>query len=186
MNSSLRLAILKHLNDAGYGMLNSFFSRKYSRNAPIRALLGLDHLGYASIDDAKRSLSATLSRLKREGLIIGRGARKKTIWSINDKGKDYIKKYSTSLVDEAPTPPMSDGIQRLVIFDIPEKDRKERLWLRKELLACGYDSLQKSVYLGTCPLPEDVLKEIDEKGLYECVHIMSLNKLGTVKKDRKR
>ena len=181
MNSSLRFAILNHLNDVGRITLNGFFPKKYSRTAPIRALLGLNNIGYASVDDAKRSLSVTLSRLKREGFIISSGARKKTMWMISKKGRDHIKEHST-LEGADSVHIVSDGVQRLVIFDIPEKDRKQRVWLRRELLACGYSPLQKSAYLGTCPLPADLLAEIYEKNMHKNVHIMSLDKLGTVER----
>ncbi|MEK7074894.1 MAG: hypothetical protein AAB968_03960 [Patescibacteria group bacterium] len=185
MNSSLHFAILKHIHDVGYVTLNGFFSKKYSRNGPVRLLLGLDHISYASVDDAKRSVSATLGRLHKEGFITGNGARKKRVWMINKKGKDHIRMHFKPLPDTILLQAPSDGIQRLVIFDISERDRKKRLWLRKELLAFGYDPLQKSVYLGDCPLPEDFLREIYDRGLRKCVHIMSLNKLGTVEKKRK-
>ncbi|MDP3778567.1 MAG: CRISPR-associated endonuclease Cas2 [bacterium] len=180
MNSSLRFAILRHINETGCVVLDGFFPKKYSRTGPMRWLLGLDRPAYASIDDAKRSISATLSFLKKEGFIKSKGARKKTVWTIEKKGRDYIKQCTKRPMNAVSIRPVSDGVQRLVIFDIPEKDRKQRVWLRKELLASGYSALQKSVYRGDCPLSEELLTEIYKRGIHKSLHIMSLDKLGTV------
>ena len=145
-------------------------------------MLGLDHFVYDSAIDARQSLSATLTCLRKEGLIIRDGSRKKTVWRISRKGGDYIKTHSKLSAGVVRILPISDGVKRLVIFDIAEKNRKERTWLRKELIACGFSCLQKSVYFGDCPLSEDLVKEIYEKGLGKTVHVMSLDKLGTITK----
>jgi len=49
-----------------------------------------------------------------------------------------------------------DGRWRLVIYDIPETDRKFRLMLRRELSQSGFGCLQKSVWVS--PHPADPLK----------------------------
>ncbi len=49
-----------------------------------------------------------------------------------------------------------DCIWRLVIFDIPEVDRRLRLQLRRNLLSSGFGCLQKSVWIS--PHPVDDLK----------------------------
>ena len=78
--------------------------------------------------------------------------------------------------------PPSDGIMRLVIFDIPEKERKKRRALRAELISFNFSQLQKSVWAGENPLPEDFLSFLDELNLKNKVHIFSVRKHGTLQK----
>jgi len=47
-----------------------------------------------------------------------------------------------------------DGKFRVVIFDIPEKERRSRNWLRSELYILKYQKLQESVFIGKYPLPQ--------------------------------
>lgn len=77
-------------------------------------------------------------------------------------------------------PPKPDGITRLLMFDIPEDERKKRDRLRVQLIAVGFKPLQKSVWIGGCPLPEDLLKEWDTLGLTSYIHLVSLDKKGTL------
>ena len=79
--------------------------------------------------------------------------------------------------------PEKDGVIRLVIFDIPEKERKKRLWLRLELLACDYGLLQKSVWVGYCPLPKDFLDSLEYLNLRPYVQIFSIKHSGTLKEE---
>jgi hypothetical protein len=51
----------------------------------------------------------------------------------------------------------------VVIFDIPEKWREKRNWLRLVLIELGYAMLQKSVWKGEYSIPEQLL--IDLKNL---------------------
>ncbi|OGF64281.1 hypothetical protein A2661_00880 [Candidatus Giovannonibacteria bacterium RIFCSPHIGHO2_01_FULL_45_24] len=72
---------------------------------------------------------------------------------------------------------------RLVIFDVPERERKKRLWLRLELLACGYKILQKSVWVGYCPLPQEFFEALEYLDLRRHIHIFSVNSAGTLRKE---
>lgn len=62
-----------------------------------------------------------------------------------------------------------DGRWRVVIFDIPEIDKKSREYLRWKLISLGFGKLQKSVYIS----PLDVLADVKE-------YLKSLNLYGKV------
>lgn len=47
----------------------------------------------------------------------------------------------------------------MIVFDIPEKKRKYRDYLRKMLKALGFKELQKSTWVTPYPIP-DFLKEL--------------------------
>lgn len=78
--------------------------------------------------------------------------------------------------------PPRDHIMRIVSFDIPEKERRKRNWLRRELLACDYTTLHQSVFIGQRPLPHEFIKKIDELNLARCLHIASIEQPGTIRK----
>jgi len=71
---------------------------------------------------------------------------------------------------------------RIVCFDIPEKERKKRRWIREELLSLEYQPLQKSVWVGFAPLPEDFFEDLDLLSLRDHIHLFSVGKKGTIEK----
>ncbi|MBI2062776.1 MAG: hypothetical protein HYT61_00855 [Candidatus Yanofskybacteria bacterium] len=52
-----------------------------------------------------------------------------------------------------------DGYWRMIIFDVPEKKRKYRDYLRQMLKTLGFKELQKSTWVTPYPIP-DFLKEL--------------------------
>ncbi len=70
-----------------------------------------------------------------------------------------------------------DGKYRVVIFDIPEKKRRVRDWLRSELYLLNYKKLQKSVFVGKHPLPSDLIEEIKSAKIGNCVNYLLLEKV---------
>ena len=132
-----------------------------------KKLLGYEIPSYLNINPKEikeQNLRTTLSQLKRRGLI----ENKKGIWAITQKGKEYLKNKLASkmphfrhLKSEKPKKEM------VVVFDIPEKRRRQRDWLRRELTALGFVSLQKSVWLGPASLPKEFIKYLSEFNLLQ-------------------
>lgn|SRR3989338_4392794 len=50
----------------------------------------------------------------------------------------------------------------IVMYDIPHNLKKERDWFRRHLIKFGYVMIQKSVWLGPSPLPQDFLEYLKE------------------------
>ena len=115
-----------------------------------------------------------MSQLKKEGLISLERNLKRSSWCITDKGKLWLKNNSLEI-------PKPDGIGRLVIFDIPERERRKRDVVRTELVACHFKQLQKSVWIGYNPLPDDFLIILDDLNLHNRVHIFSIKESGTLR-----
>lgn len=55
---------------------------------------------------------------------------------------------------------------RVVIFDIPEKERKTRDFLRRKLVDLGFGELQKSVYISPLDVLRDLKEMLENYGLY--------------------
>ncbi len=115
------------------------------------------------------TVSVTLNRMKTRGLVTLSGSKKKAIWRITQDGKSHFKDVGSGI-----TLPAEDGKSRIAMFDIPEDRKTERDWLRAELLSFDYTPLQKSVFIGTRPLPKKLLKELDERGLRPYIRVVGL------------
>lgn len=171
---TINQAILSFLAEAGPVMIDTLIP-PHPRSHLARSLLGLDHRRYSSRQSAKHAVSSVLGRLKKQGLVVRNGPRRYSTWEITPKGEAAFKE----VIDETDLP-HPDGIIRLVSFDIPEKKRSHRRWLRTELLACDFEPLHKSVLVGKRPLPQNLIQEIEARDLMPYVHIVSIEKSGTI------
>lgn len=121
-------------------------------------------------------LRVNLYRLRKQGLITKDPKQK--FYFLTDEGKKFVSYIENRyLILKEPW----DGKIRIVIFDIPEKKKGWREWIRQELLLIQYQQLQKSVYVGKCPLPESFYKEIREARLGKYIFVFSTGEV-----DRKK
>ena len=162
--------ILEKIGEAGLLYFDVFFPRHYSYARISREFFGAD-----AYPDAKpKTVSSLLMRLKREGLVVRRKYKGKQGWTLTQRG---IKRLKRDVIMPVPA---SDDISRLVIFDIPERERKKRDAIRAELIACNFRRLQKSVWIGNNPLPDDFIALVDDLRLKGKVHIFSIREQGTL------
>lgn len=113
------------------------------------------------------SLRNTLSRMKKNGLL--KNSERK--WSVTPEGKEFLsgKNFNTRKFfpsDKKKTTGVSKNL--IIIFDIPEKKRHYRDWLRTEIVSFGFEQIQKSVWFGP-PLPTEFLQYLDEVNLLEYI-----------------
>ncbi len=106
----------------------------------------------------ERSVRTTLSRMKKKGLII----RKNDAWQCTALGKEILKQkslYPPHFISKK----FKKGIKKttIIIFDIPEKKRNYRDWLRYELQSLGFELIQKSVWFGP-PVPKEFILYLGE------------------------
>lgn len=98
------------------------------------------------VKSTSKNLSQTIHRLKKERLIsvIRRGD--KTIIELTKNG---IKKRLRDELNNMriPKPTSWDQKWRIVLFDIPESEKKSRHLLRKRLRGLGFTQFQKSVWI---------------------------------------
>ena len=173
MKVSRTYLILQKIGELGKVTLNSFFPSNYSYTRISRKLFGLD--SYPAV--SPQTLSTLLSRLQSEGLIARQGKRRKSSWVLTKKRKRTIQKRGEMRMPIIVKP---DGITRLVIFDIPERERKKRDTLRAELIGYGFEGLQRSVWIGYRPLPADFIEFLDSLNLKNKVHLFSVRESGTL------
>ena len=170
---SISKFILERIAEVGEGMLDAFLPRKYPEARMTRHILGLDSRRHVS----RRTFSTILSRLKKDGFVERSGKTRSALWHLTDKGKQYLKKESIVILNPAKK---EDKVGRLVIFDIPEQERKKRDRIRYELVCADFKQLQKSVWIGYHPLPQDFFAILDDLYLKGKVHIFSIQNEGTM------
>ncbi len=65
----------------------------------------------------------------------------------------------------------------MVLFDIPEKKRKIRNWLRLQLKLWEFEMIQQSVWLGKGPLPKEFMERLNFLGVRKCVKILRVQSI---------
>ena len=129
---------------------------------------------------SEQAFRSALSRLKKQGIVESAGWG---LWRMTAKGKTLVKNNAEKRKAYERTRMASqEKKDTIVIFDVPELRRTLRDYLRSELVALGYEQLQKSVWIGGGPLPEAFMGFVKEKKLTETMHIFTIAKKGTVLK----
>lgn len=108
----------------------------------------------------KKSLRVTLSKMRRNGLLKNREGK----WAITTEGEELLKVRNSDI--KRFFPGLKSQMKNLprnliVIFDIPEKKKRYREWLRSELVGFGFEMVQKSVWLGP-NLPKEFVEYLNE------------------------
>lgn len=122
--------------------------------------------------NGRQVIRNTLSRMKKQGLVVNRDG----IWKITKEGELLLKERKSSVIHFTP-PKRNGGRQKtmIVIFDIPEKKRLYRDWLRSELIGLGYELIQKSVWFGP-PLPKEFIVYLNDKKLIQYLKFFKATK----------
>ena len=98
----------------------------------------------------RAAFNQAIYRLKKKGII---GSDDTGITLLRS---DRIRNSALPFIKTKP----SKTNQVLIIFDIPEKDRRFRDWLRGQIRLWDFTMIQRSVWLGSGPLPEEFYKRI--------------------------
>jgi phenylacetic acid degradation operon negative regulatory protein len=115
----------------------------------------------------RNSFYVTLSRLKSQGLVKKVGET----WLITPEGKEMLQTPDKKAIRNFfPLRKVNGAVRRklIVVFDIPEKRRNYRDWLRSELIGFGFDLIQRSVWFGP-PLPQEFLEYLEDQKLLKYI-----------------
>ncbi len=123
--------------------LTGSFEQWSYQNGFLRQMHALEHQGWLEIHGGMNG-NRRLCRLTRKGFLQALG------------GTQPEERWNRGW----------DGKWRMVVFDLPEKQRALRNRLRKQLRAAHFGGLQRSVWI--CPDPVDALVEQLRKTLCPC------------------
>ena len=68
----------------------------------------------------------------------------------------------------------------IVTFDIPERERRKRDWLRGALRNLGLAMVQKSVWIGKVKIPGELVEDMKSMRILDFVEIFEISKTGSL------
>src|SRR3989338_1134216 len=116
----------------------------------------------------KQLFNNNLYRLRKKGILDSYSKKDIVINKNGLKAHTLFAKIKTTPVGNTKV---------MVLFDIPEKKRKVRNWLRLQLKLWGFELLQQSVWLGKGPLPKEFTVRLRLLGIHEGVKIFKIQNL---------
>lgn len=116
-------------------------------------------------------------QLQRQGFIKKTKDRKLLLTIL---GREKYKKVQSRLPGRR-YKPQTDNSVKVVIFDIPEKERHKREWLRYQLRDLGFKMIQRSVWIGKKKLPQEFMEDIHGLKLLPYVEIFAITKTGSIR-----
>ncbi|PIR87324.1 MAG: CRISPR-associated endonuclease Cas2 [Candidatus Harrisonbacteria bacterium CG10_big_fil_rev_8_21_14_0_10_49_15] len=164
--------------DAGYGASRGQMERS------IRSRRSVSYDNYNSEVRRRRQVSNLKYRLKRDGLISEVDRKGKRMYIITSKGKSRLlaigKNSEKPLYQHKQYEKVEGDGFILVTYDIPEKRKRARDWLRYELQALGYKMVQKSVWMGTTKIPIEFIDDLKLLNLFDNVEFLQAVKMGSL------
>lgn len=133
----------------------------------------------------RRAFSCMLQYLKKEGFVERQKEGRNSYWHITVQGKKKLSGLKKSALNLSTAnlsfeKPQGKGIT-VFAFDIPERERKKRDWLRQCLIAMEFRCLQKSVWVSRGALSEKFMYALREREMLSYIHIFSITKRGTIR-----
>jgi len=121
--------------------------------------------------------------LKRGGFLKEKHKNNKKLFILTIKGKEklsYLKRQRVEKLPELSYFKKESDKFIIVIFDIPEVERKKRNWLRAALGNLGLKMIQKSVWMGKVKIPKEFLADIHKLKLVDYIEIFEISKTGSL------
>lgn len=156
-------------NSIGMKIFKELLKPKFKYKGVSVNMLGLPSF---SQNFSRASVSNQIARFKRRGFIEKEGE----FLRITKKGRKYIKRKQESLAVFDFSFSKDSSKNLLVMYDIPESKKAEREWFRFHLKKFNYKMIQRSVWVGPSPLPEDFLDYLKKIKLKSCIKTFKLAK----------
>ena len=191
MKGENRLKILEFMKDSGQtlGDLLFVFTLPYGTSLKkMEYLIAKKHKEETlrrSSKKQQRRFYDLMYHLREDNLVENTNKNGKLLIKLTRKGQGALTKLRKRQETSLPAcsyKSENDGILKIVIFDIPEKERKKRLWLCAALRDLHFTILQKSVWVGKIKLPDEFIRNLNELHMVSFVEIFAINKAGSLKK----
>ncbi|MEK9173076.1 MAG: CRISPR-associated endonuclease Cas2 [Patescibacteria group bacterium] len=164
--------IITAILESGYGASASKMDRNYRRLEARRTKEILHR-------EKMKSYYNLISKLNRDGFLIV----KQKNWLLSALGKKKMEKLKKQMIERIPRKKYEVAKSNdltIVSFDIPEKEKRKRNWLRDTLANLNFKMLQKSVWLGKNKIPGELLNDMRKLEILDYVHIFSVNRTGSI------
>lgn len=164
----LPLDLFMTIMEAGYGASRRGLDKKLEEVRTRRE-------SFFSEPAKKRNFYNILQKLKNDGLI----RRSKEGWIATSLGKEKLRFLKARFGYKA-YPVEKEEELTIIIFDIPERYKSKREWLRRALSEMGFKMVQKSVWSGKVGIPKEFLRDLKELDLLDCIDIFRATRFGSL------
>ncbi len=137
--------------------------------------------GRAICKQTRRNFDVFIYRLKNDGLITKKNRGGNLLFKLTPRGHEFLKNLRSKILPANKYKETKDDFIKIVIFDIPEKERRKRDWLRESLKNLNFKMVQKSVWIGKSKLPKEFIKDIDRINILNYVEIFAITKAGSLR-----
>jgi DNA-binding transcriptional regulator PaaX len=167
------------IKDTGFlieAFLISGYGASFNQIQRTKEKLELKRLRAEETEREKQKFYCLLNKLKREGFVL----KTQIGWKITALGKTKLKILRQKSRKKFPKI-IKDSTIKIIVFDIPEKERKKRDWLRQMLKNLEFIMLQKSVWIGKTVLTKKFIYNLKKLDILSFVQIFAVSKTGTIK-----
>jgi|SRR3989344_4097507 len=197
MKGDVTLKLLKYIGNAavdvsdltaaflesGYGASPQKIMNKFEKRSIMRAK---NKEAKSEKERFRQRFYSMLHKLKKDGLVDVAIENKKSFLRLTSDGKRRLLALKKIHANALPDNSYSEcgavnGKFTIVVFDVPEKERRKRFWLRSALRNLGFQLIQKSVWMGKVKIPEMFLDDLKESRLIEYVEIFEISKTGSLR-----
>lgn len=130
----------------------------------------------------KKQIRSTVAALEAQGIVAAQGGTNR-ILRLTAQGRKRWKKMKESGYSFPQPRYVAEKSSHLilVIFDIPERERRKRQWLCTALDSLGFLRIQKSVFAGKAAMPEAFAADLAKLHLERAVEMLVVTKAGTLR-----
>ncbi len=136
-------------------------------------------------EEERHRFYALLTKLQKQGFIQKEEKKRLGKWNITAKGikriGELIAQIRRALPPKKKYAPQDANEWKIISFDIPERERRKRRWLRFVLKHLKFKQLQKSVWIGKTALPKDFLEDLHNLHMLNYIEILTITKSGSIK-----
>lgn len=161
---------------AGYGASGGKINYEFRKIQNAKESRKLER---QELERRKKRFRNFVYQMKHDGLI--EEGEHAGDYQISKRGKEKIEELKRKL----PTRHYKlGGSTRLTIisFDIPEKLRNKRDWLREVIKNLNFSMVHQSVWVGKSRIPKELIEDLDSLRILDYVEIFEVTKSGSLKK----
>jgi hypothetical protein len=169
--------IAETIVSAPYGASRGTLERALSARERLRAQASAKR-------HAQQRYYNLILRLKRDGLVEEKTKRGGKIFTLTKRGIAKLHVLQARAKNPFPAAryqKMPADTWTIVAFDVPEREKRKREWLRAALQRLGFTLVQKSVWIGKAKLPKEFLDDLAELRLLDAVEIFGITRAGSLK-----
>lgn len=132
--------------------------------------------GYFPKEITRNNLRVTLHRLEKKGFIQKGLVENEICIRLTELGFKELKRQKNKVKWQVKNEKW-DGLWRVVVFDIPEENKRVRAVLRQTLKLLGFEQLQKSVWISKRNYTKELREWLGQLKMSQYVYVFETGNL---------